>query len=254
MSHEPNPPSPASKPGRFKTFVAWVCGPIVLIELIALAAVGVRAIQVSAKNDSSEPAYVSTTRLMVGGPGVDTVIPDEFYATNIELINSDKVLKRAGARVKALHPGMQAQPCKVEAGRIPRTQIIVIRATGPNPAYVQAYLDAAMDEFIAIRKEMRAGPGEGAMIVIQDELVRMEKDMQLTEEKIEAAKKSGTEPEGLTKLNSKLQQAKMQYERLMVTLRGLDVRPSDRDSLAILDRASGPVLVAQQFSIFNGFK
>ena len=253
MSQEPNPPSPASKPGRFKTFVAWVCGPIVLLELIAIAGVAVWAVQFSAKNNSSEPAYVSTTRLMVGGPGVDTVIPDEFYATNIELIHSDKVLKRAGARVEALHLGMQPQPCKVETGRIPSAQIIVIRATGPNPAYVQAYLDAVMDEFIAIRKEMRAGR-EGVAVAIQDELVRLEKDMQLAEEKIEAAKKSSTEPEELTKSNSKLQRAKMQYERLMVTLRGLDVRPSDRDSLAILDRASGPIPVAQQFSIFNGFK
>ncbi len=256
MSNEPNRIPPAPKSGRFKTVVAWVCGPIVLLELIAFVVVWIWAWNVT----SSAPNWVSMAKLLVGGVEVNPKlengrpIPDSFFGTSVELMHSSSVLRGAEMRMHALHPDLKPQPCRFEAARVPGANIIVVRMTGAEPAYVMAYLDAVMDEFIAKRKEIRAGSGEGAMIGIQDELVRLEKEMLLTEQKIKAAEKSGTEPEELITLKAKSEKIKSNHDRLIGALRQMDTGRSDGDSFAIIEHASRPVLVVPQFSIFKVFK
>ena len=253
MSNEPNPPPPAAKSARFKTVVAWVCGPIVLLELIAFVAISIWAWNVT----SSGPTYVSMARLLVGGVEVNPMlehggpIPDSFFSTSIELMQSSSVVRGAEMRVHVLHPDLRPQPCHFEAVRVPGANIIALRMTGAEPAYVKTYLDAVMDEFIARRKEMRLGSGEGTRIALQDEIVRLEKEMQATDQKLKA---SGTEPEELTNLKIKSEKIKSNYERVMVALRPLDARRSEGDSIAIFERASPPVRMVPQFSIFNAFK
>ena len=260
MMDDPNPNPSAPKSSRFKTVVAWVCGPIVLVELIALVAVMIWAMRVASDAKSSGPTWVSMSRLLAGGAEMNPKmangepIPDTFIATNVELIQSSSVLRGAEMRVHELHPDLKRQPCRLTAGRVPGASIIVLQARGSEPAYVQAFLDAVMDEFIAKRKEMRMGSGEGAMIAIQDELVRLEKEMPHAEQRVKAAEQSGASPETLIESKARLHNMKMHYERLIDTLRKLDVRHSDGDSFAIIERASRPALMVPQFSIFNLFK
>ena len=249
---EPNPHPAAPKSGRFKTFVAWVCGPIVLLELIALAVVAVWAVQFRSKTNSSEPAYVSTARLLVGGTDVGAQIPDEFFGTNIELIQSAEVLKRAGLRVKALHSEieMQPQPCKVEAGRIPGTRIIFVRGAAAESKYAQAYVDAVVDEFIAVRREMKSDATLRASIVIQDWLVRLEKDMVMERDEMrefstkrdhlpEAERATMDMVEDWKRITEKFERTKTVYDDLMRKLRKLDVdKNMNADVITLLERAS----------------
>ena len=265
MSQEPNPLSPASKPGRFKTFVAWVCGPIVLLELIGIAGVAVWAVQFSAKNNSSNPAYVSTARLLTGGTEVGTPIPDDFFATNIELIQSAAVLKNADLRVKALHPEMQPQPCKVEASRIPGTRIIVIRGAAADSKYAQAYVEAVTDELIAMRKEIRVEAMEHMVVVIQDELVRLEKKMQHEREEMslfnkerdklpEAERAKFDMVEDWKLITEKVERTKAVFGDLNMKLRKLDLEKSmDADVITRLEHACPGVLVKPTFPILNIF-
>ena len=260
MSNEPYRPSPSPKSGRFKTFVAWTCGPIVLLELIALSAVMIWAMRVASDEKSSGPAWVSMGRLLVGGGEVNPKlengepIPDSFFGTSVELMQSSDVLRGAQTRMHALHPDLKPQFCRFEAARVPGTDIITVRTTGDEPAYVVAFADAVMDEFISKRKELRMGRGEAAMIPIQDELISLEKEMSLAEQRIKAAEQSGASPDTLIESKAKLQQMKMGYDRLIINLRQMDVRRSDGDSIAILEHASRPILVKPQVSIFSIFK
>ena len=130
------------------------------------------------------PAFVSSGRLMVTGQlriGDSAAAYSEelvnFFGTQIELMQSAEVLKGAEARVHALHPDLPPEQVKLVVGQLPKAAIFVMQVFGKSPAYSQAYVDACMDEYIAKKKEMRSNSREGAIVALQDELVRLEKDM-----------------------------------------------------------------------------
>lgn len=256
-----NPPSPPVRaPGRFKTVVAWVCGPIVLVQLIALI-FGAAYFYGSGLNaKDGKRTYISMARLLVGGMEVNPKlgngepIPDSFYGTCAELIMSATVLQSAQMRVHSLHPDLAPHRVKIEAGRLPGTRILVLRMDSEDPAYAQAMLDAVMDEFMAMRRELRSNGQEGAVITIQDELVRLEKTMPLAEQKIKAAELSGASPEQLIEPKAALQRMKMSYERLIENLRRMDIPRADSEVFAILEHASPAVRIVPSFSFSNLFK
>ena len=255
-----NPPSPPVRaPGRFKTVVAWVCGPIVLLELIALAAATIWGASVMHSAESSK-TYISMARLLVGGMEVNPKLgngepmPDSFFGTCAELMMNAALQKRATYRVRALHPDLAPRLVKIEAARMPGTRILVIRATAEDPAYAMAMLDAVMDEFIAVQKEMTGTTSEEKTVAIQDELVRLEKDMQHTEERQRAAQQSGASAEEVDKLKSQLERAQRSHDKLTDMLREIDRQPRVGKLFTILEHASLAIRVVPSFSIFNLFK
>ena len=131
----------------------------------------------------------------------------------------------------------------------------MLRSSAANPAFAQAILDAVMDEFIATHKEMNRGSGEAAMIAVQDELVRIEKECLVEEQRIKVAEQGGANPEQLIEPKARLQQMKMQHDRLMATLRNLDNdRPKGGAVFSILERASPAAVVVPTHPIFKLFK
>lgn len=210
---------------------------------------------------SAEDAqFISMAKLLVGGADVNPKlengepIPDTFYATNIELIRSADLLKRALVRLHALHPELAPTPCAVEAARLPGTHIIVLRATAPIATFAQRYLDAVVDEFIAARAELRAGGNEARIINLLDEIEKMEKEIPLAEQRIKAAEQSAAKVEELIEPKAKLQQMKMVYERHTVTLRGLEKPNKSGEIFSILERATPATAVKPDVSVPNLFK
>ena len=142
------------------------------------------------------PAFESHGRLMVTGQlriGDNAAAYSEelvnFFGTQIELMSSEEVKAGARARVRALHPDLAPEEVKLIVGQLPKAAIFVMQVFGKSPAYSQAYVDACMDEYIAKKKEMRASSREGAMVALQDELVRLEKDMQKEDEEMHVFQK-----------------------------------------------------------------
>lgn len=260
MSDQNPPIPPARSSGRFKTVVAWVCGPIVLLQLIVLILSVAYFFGAGLHWKNSKPTFVSMGRLLVGGGEVNPKlekgepIPDSFYATNLELIMSSTVVKGAQMRVHALHPDLAPQYCTIDAGRLPNTSILVVKGTCENPAYVQAMVDAVMDEFLALRKQMTAGSPEDMMMAVQDELVRLEKEMRLTEEKQKAAKQSGADAEELDRLKSSADRLRRNYDRLVDSLRELDRKPKTGRLFTVLENASRAIGMAPRFSFSDLFK
>ena len=160
----------------------------------------------------------------------------------------------ASHRVHALHPDLEPFHVKIEGGRLPDTRILVVIAKCEDPAYAQAFVDALIDEFMAMRRELRSNGQEGALIAIQDELVRLEKTMPLAEQKIKAAEQGGTSPEQLIEQKAGLQQMKMAYERLIGKLRSLDSSRAGGEVFAILEHASPAVRIVPNFPFSNLFK
>ncbi len=198
---------------------------------------------------SSPPQYQSSGRLMVSGK---INLPDgavyneeaaNFFGTQLELLQSSEVARRADARVTALNPNLEKVPVRLFATVLPKTSIFQVTAQGPQPQQTKAYLDAVMDEYIAYRRSMRSDKSEITLSAITDQVVDLEKDLRKSEEELFDWQKQNNlvflQEEGnsagayLAQLNRQLANLRTEYQ-LLETLsleQNLD-RRSQIDSLA----------------------
>ena len=147
-----------------------------------------------------------------------------FFGTQVELMQSGEVRQRADARVRALHPELSPEQVKLAVGQVPRASIFIMSTVGESPLYTQAYLDACMAEYIAAKKEMRSQKSESTTVAIQDELVRLEKEMEADGERLHEFQKANNigflHEEGnsaglyLAQLNRQLADLKTEYDLL----------------------------------------
>ena len=197
------------------------------------------ALMLTLASRAEDRQWVSLGKLLVGGAEVNPKlengesIPEDFYGTSVEIIQSRGVLERAHNAVRAAHPELQAQPCKVVASRLPQTRIIVVRASGADPAFTQTYLDAIMEAFLAARKDLKKGGGEGTVAAINVQLVRLEKDIKRKIQEIKAEEPRGPKPEQLIETKGDLEILRKQHDRLLVTLRTLDVKKGVGENAAV---------------------
>ena len=255
MSVPPIPSLHRAKAGQFTTIVAWICGPIVLMELVAYVGVMVFAILVR----TEEKTYISTARLLVGGADVNPKledgepIPDAFYATNVELLMSPQVQERAYTQTHVLHREMEPHFVKIKARRLPNTRIVVIDARCEDGPYGRAVLDTLMDEFLIFRKELKSKGYEEQALVMQDELVRLEKEMQVTEQKMKDIEWGNADSADLDKAKEQMKKLKESYDTIRPKLRRLDdLARGTPEVFSILERASpGMELISRDFSFFG---
>ncbi len=137
---------------------------------------------------SAPPKYQSSGRLMVSGK---IALPEgavyneeaaNFFGTQLELLQSSEVARRADARVMALNPNLEKIPVSLYASVIPKTSIFQVTAQGTQPQQTKAYLDAVLDEYIAYRRSMRSDKSEVTLSAITDQVVELEKDLRKSED------------------------------------------------------------------------
>lgn len=131
--------------------------------------------------------YQSTARIVVSGT---IALPDgrlfneeavNFFGTQVELMQSAEVRQRAAKRVQSLRPDLTPVPVSVSVAQIPQTSIFQLTATGSHPEYVRAYLDALMEEYIAVRRGIFSEKSQSTLTAITSELSRLEADLQKSE-------------------------------------------------------------------------
>jgi len=139
---------------------------------------------------SAPPQYQASGRLMVSGK---IALPDgamyseeaaNFFGTQLELLQSGEVARRADARVMALNPNLEKVPVRLFASVIPKTSIFSVTAQGLQPQQTKAYLDAVMDEYIAYRRSMRSDKSDVTLSAITDQVVDLEKELRKSEEEL----------------------------------------------------------------------
>lgn len=138
-----------------------------------------------------ETSYTSTGKLIITGvlDLQESQLHREqglnFFGTQIELMKSADVRARAAARVKALKPDIVPSRVDLQAVQSPRTNIFILQATGADPAYVQAYLDACLDEYIRLRGGMRNDLSQNTLASLNTQRVRFASQINEIEDKLE---------------------------------------------------------------------
>lgn len=139
---------------------------------------------------NSPPNFVSVGQMIVnvrlqiqtGASYVEEMT--SFLGTQVALMQSGTVLARAEQRVRATRPDLLPSPVKLKIGVSPKTSIFNLRATGLDPVYTQVYLDAVMDSYVSLKKEMKAKTSDTSLAGITDELLRLEKELKAGEDEL----------------------------------------------------------------------
>ena len=140
----------------------------------------------------SGPVFSSTGRMIVSSKlqiqdgSVYTEEMANFIGTQAALMQSGTVLGRAQARVAAQMPDRSAMkiPVAFNITVIPKTTIFVLRATGEDPQHAQAFLQAAMEEYINLKKEMRANTSDMTFAGLTEEILRLGREARRAEDQL----------------------------------------------------------------------
>ncbi len=215
--------APAPKWRRYLTFARrlwWV--PVLTV---AVAVCG-RALYLALQ----PAAYTSTASMWVSGK---LQIPESslyseefqfFFGTQIELLQSDKIRQRALARVHSLHPDLPSTPVGVNISQSPKSAVFLLQATGTDPVYAQAYLNALIDEYLGYKKEVRANSSDDTLTSLSEQVRQQEKELKAEQEKLSQFQQANSlavlqeqanaAAAYLTKLNAQLSDLQIQYQVL----------------------------------------
>jgi capsular exopolysaccharide synthesis family protein len=159
-----------------------------IVILMILAGIGVQAWRTERELVSYQSfgRIIFSGRVSVPGGGGNVMSEDaaNFFGTQAELIQSAEARRRATERVTKDHP--ELKPCGVSTALsvIPRTDIFSLSAVGSEPGYVQAYLNALMEEYIAMRGGMLQQNSRDTAEAIGVEAQNLQKTLQTGEQKL----------------------------------------------------------------------
>lgn len=142
------------------------------------------------------PSYVSYGRMIMNirittAQGTGTGFTEElsnFLGTQAALMKSAKVLERAFARVRDDRKELIATNVTLSISVSPKTTIFNLQAVGGEPLYTQAYLDACMEEYLALKAEMRTTTSETTLSRIIDQVADLDRKLVKSEEEEAAFK------------------------------------------------------------------
>jgi len=130
------------------------------------------------------PVYESYARMIVSGRIAlqeNSVYNEElsnFFGTQIVLMQSPRVQRRAHDRVAALHPDLKRIKVTLSAAQMMETSIFILSTSGSEPKYTQAFLDACLQEYGNFRKEMRSTTSKSTLLAITGQLMSLEEEIE----------------------------------------------------------------------------
>ena len=154
---------------------------------ILLASLAICICYQSVKLAQTAPVYISRGKMMVAPRMnvLDRAYSEElssFIGTQIELMRGAEVHTRAVNRVKAVQPELAQAGVNLDVYQTPRTSLFELTATGAEPKFTQAYLDAVMHEFIKYKNDMRSQTSDKTLSSLTEELLRLDKELKATQE------------------------------------------------------------------------
>jgi succinoglycan biosynthesis transport protein ExoP len=201
------------------------------------------------------PEYMSGGKMIVAGSmkipqgAIYSEETQNFYGTQVQLMQSNEVKHSAEALVRSAHPELQPVPVEIMVLQRPRTSIFELTALGAAPDYTQAYLNAVMQKYLDFKRGMREERGHEVTTGITEQLIQVEKDLRNSEDELIEFQKQNNigfiQEEGnsaaayLVRLNQQYAQLKTEYDllNLLDLDQNLDRAQSKMDSA---QTAQGP--------------
>jgi hypothetical protein len=168
------------------------------------------------------PEYIASGKIMAGmqpPDGKPQSVPADFYGTQIELLQSGSLRANAKDRVRGLHPELKEADVDTIVIQTPGSSILNVVATGSERQYTRTYLDAVLDEYMAMRKRILEATLTGASNKVIEEVLAREKVVNAAKTKFEAFVAASDSLELLTAEKSRLSQLVSQLRGEMEALK-----------------------------------
>lgn len=177
------------------------------------------------------PKYLSVGRMIVN---VKLTIPEgsvyaeelaNFLGTQAALMQSPTVLTRAQTRVALQNPEFRnPEKVSIKVTVLPKTSMFVLEAIGSSPRYTQAFLQACMEEYINLKRDIRSKTSDITLAGLTEEVLRLERELRQNEEELAAFLRSNSivvlQEQGnaigsyLAQLNQRIAVLKSEYDLL----------------------------------------
>ena len=115
-----------------------------------------------------------------------------YLGTQVALMQGRSVAERAAERVLAQHTNLTQQPVTLTVNLTPRTSIFALEAVGTNADYVQAYLQACMEEYVQLKRSMRKQTSDTTLSFMTEEAARVQGELHLCERELLQFENSNT--------------------------------------------------------------
>jgi uncharacterized protein involved in exopolysaccharide biosynthesis len=177
---------------------------------------------------NEKPLYTSTGRMIVS---IKLSIPEgsvyteelnNFLGTQAALMQSGVVISRAYATVSSQFPEASAKSIPLKVNVLPKTSIFMVQGTGDEPRYTQAFVQASMDEYVNLKKDMRTQTSDTTIAGLTEEVLHLKKDLLQCDEDMVTFQSSNSvvllEEQGnstgsyLVGLNQRLTSLKYEYD------------------------------------------
>jgi capsular exopolysaccharide synthesis family protein len=146
----------------------------------------------------ASPAYASDGRMIVN---VKVSIPNgniysedagNFFGTQVALMLSDSVVNRVKQRLQSTQAGLPVAPVQINVTLAPKASIFNLRAVGSDPKYTQAYLEATMEEYINLKKDLLLNASDTTRSNIRDEIDQMARELEKSKQEFLAFQSSNS--------------------------------------------------------------
>jgi polysaccharide biosynthesis transport protein len=133
-------------------------------------------------------AYVSVGRMIVSVkidvPNANVYSEDLnfFFGTQVALMQSDSVVNRVNLHLLSANPELHPGPIVIDVTLSPKTSIFNLRAVGRDANYTQAYLQATMDEYIKLKRDLLANASTATESSMQEQLNQLAVELQNSKE------------------------------------------------------------------------
>lgn len=134
------------------------------------------------------PMYVSQAKMMASG---QITIPEKsvfqeerlgYFGTQMSIIKSPKVLKRAYERTVALNPELEECAVNITPKLSDEAAVLVVSAVGSKPAFTQAYLEQVIESYKHFKRQLRDQQAETTSLAIQGELLKIQSEIEAAED------------------------------------------------------------------------
>jgi len=176
------------------------------------------------------PSFLSSGKMILAGSmkipqgAIYSEESQNFYGTQVQLMQSAEVKRDAESLVRSTHPELQPVPVDIGVLQRPRTSIFELSGIGSSGDYTQAYLNAVMQKYLDFKKGMREDRGHEITTGITEQLIQVEKDLRNAEDEMLEFQKQNNigfiQEEGnsaaayLVKLNREYASLKTEYDLL----------------------------------------
>jgi len=109
-----------------------------------------------------------------------------FIGTQAALMQGSQVQSQARDRVANQAPGLTPKPVMLSVSVLPKTTIFILRASGENPDYAKAYLQACMEEYVNLKKQMVARTSDMTTAGLTEQLLKLEPEIQKSDSEMQS--------------------------------------------------------------------